>query len=321
MSDALVTRQGASPVITADMVPGYGAIFNAGLLYHEGVYHLFARGARSGYTRGPDGGPKYVDYISDVLVFTSVDSISYEFAYVLCYAGDNGLGCIEDPRVQTIESNGTHVVMTYTNLLSDGFHHIGAHLLDWDGQRFSLGEVPTQVLGPPGIPNKDAVVFNVGDGRVAMLHRIHPDVQLVIFDDLEGLWNASPAFWDGYMDNLADHVVLAPSLGSLGIGAGAPPVKIDDGLLFFYHERRADGAYTMNLALLDPVTAKVRYRLSEATMVPEMEWECHGDVDNVIFVQGACLRGDEVYLVYGAADRCIGAASARVKDLVGALCV
>jgi beta-1,4-mannooligosaccharide phosphorylase len=39
-------------------------------------------------------------------------------------------------------------------------------------------------------------------------------------------------------------------------------------------------------------------------------WECFGYIDNIVFVQGAVPRPDgTIYLTYGAADRCVGAAS------------
>ena len=51
----------------------------------------------------------------------------------------------------------------------------------------------------------------------------------------------------------------------------------------------------------------------------ELDWERRGDVDNVVFVQGAHCDGDEVYLTYGAADRCVGVATAHVGHLLEAL--
>jgi predicted GH43/DUF377 family glycosyl hydrolase len=93
---------------------------------------------------------------------------------------------------------------------------------------------------------------------------------------------------------------------------------VDQGLLFF-HERRADGSYTINLALLDETTGRVLSRLPEPVFEPELDWECWGDVDNVVFVQGAHCDGDDVYLTYGAADRCVGVATARVGHLLDAL--
>jgi predicted GH43/DUF377 family glycosyl hydrolase len=96
-------------------------------------------------------------------------------------------------------------------------------------------------------------------------------------------------------------------------------VRTDDGFLLFFHERLADGSYTMNLALLDEMTGRVRVRLPEPILRAELVWERVGDVNEVVFVQGAHLEGDEIYLTYGAADRCVGAATASVTHLLAVL--
>jgi predicted GH43/DUF377 family glycosyl hydrolase len=311
------------PIIEAGSVPGYGAVFNAGLLHHDGTYHLFARGVRAGYRRNDELGPRFVDYISDVLVFTSGDGRSYDFGYVLGRAGTAGVHCFEDPRVQRVRSgDGEHVVMTYTNLPREESGlpwRIGAHRLSWDGRRFHLDEATGQLLGPDGVANKDAVVFTLADARVALIHRIHPDMQLAVFDDLDHLWHAGPDYWDVYLADLDEHALIRPTPGALGVGAGAPPVLTEAGFLLFFHERRADGAYTINLALLDQATGRLHSRLPQPLLEPELDWECRGDVDNVVFVQGAHCDGDDVYLTYGAADRCVGVATARVSHLLDAL--
>ena len=55
-------------------------------------------------------------------------------------------------------------------------------------------------------------------------------------------------------------------------------------------------------------------------MRAELPWKCAGDADNVIFVQGAVPRPDgTIYLTYGAADRCVGAASVTTAEILGAL--
>ena len=112
---------------------------------------------------------------------------------------------------------------------------------------------------------------------------------------------------------------MKPTSGALGIGAGAPPVHTDEGLLLFFHERRADGAYTANLALLDHDTGRVISRLDRHLLEPELHWEREGDVNNVVFIQGAHCEGDLIYLTYGAADKCIGAATAQISNLIQAL--
>jgi predicted GH43/DUF377 family glycosyl hydrolase len=154
---------------------------------------------------------------------------------------------------------------------------------------------------------------------VALIHRIHSDIQLAVFDDLDHLWHAGPEFWDPYTSDLDAHTLIRPTPGALGVGAGAPPVATDAGLLLFFHERRADGAYTANLALLDKDTGRLVSPLDQPLLEPELEWERQGDMENVVFVQGAHSEGDIVYLTYGAADRCVGVATAHVDHLVRAL--
>ena len=55
-------------------------------------------------------------------------------------------------------------------------------------------------------------------------------------------------------------------------------------------------------------------------MRPELPWERVGDVNDVVFVQGAVARPDgTIYLAYGAGDRCVGAATVQAADVVQAL--
>ena len=132
------------PIVQAGQVPGYEPIFNAGLLYREGTYHLFARGVRSGYRLNTGDGPRFLDYVSDILVFDSRDGIRYKFRYVLATPGQHGSHAFEDPRVQRVRSNGeSQVVMTYTDLppIPDGDPwRIGVQRLTYADRRFHLDE-------------------------------------------------------------------------------------------------------------------------------------------------------------------------------------
>ncbi len=320
-----VRRLRDEPIVEAGAAPGYGPVFNAGVLHHGGMYHLFARAVRPGYRQSETpGGPRFTDYVSDVVVFTSRDGHSYDYGYVLARSGSDGTQCFEDPRVQWVTSRGgRHLVMTYTDVPSSRSGlpwRIGARRLTWGGQRFELADPhPGRLLGPAGVKNKDAVVFTLADGRVALIHRIDPDMQIAVFDDLEHLWDAAGDYWDAHLADLDAHTLIRPGAGALKVGAGAPPLRTEAGFLLFFHERLADGTYTMNLALLDETTGRARSRLPEPLLEPELSWELRGDVDRVVFVQGAHLAGDEVYLTYGAADRCVGAATGSVSRLLDAL--
>lgn len=313
------------PIVDAGAVSGYGPIFNAGLIAQDGVFHLFARGVREGYRRNGGSGPRFLDYVSDILVFTSSDGgRTFAFQQVLARGGGEAVYAYEDPRVQRVRSGGTErVVLTYTHLpdpSSGEPWRIGAHRLGYAEGRFFLNRTSGRVLGPDDVANKDAVLFNLRDGRVAMLHRVHPNIQVAVFDSLDELWSPPHGYWDEHVRDLERHTIIRPSPGALGVGAGAPPVAVDGDLVLFYHEREASGRYTMRVALLDHDTGRVVSTLPRPAMRPELAWERAGDVDDVVFVQGAVLLEDgTIYLTYGAADRCVGAASVDAAEVVGAL--
>ena len=320
----LVERLLSRPIVRSGSVAGYGAVFNAGLLHHDNRFHLFARSVRAGYRANSGPGPRFHDYISDILVFTSDDGQSYDFDYVFAAAGDNGVACYEDPRVQSVTSSeNEHLVMTYTNLppADAGMPwRIGAHRLRYVDGRFVFDETSGRLLGPDGVENKDAVVFNLSDGRVAMIHRVHPNMQLAVFDDLDHLWDADAEYWRLHLAELDNHTIIRPTPGALGVGAGAPPVETPHGLLLLFHERNCKGTYTMKAALLDPHTGAVVAQLEEPIMVPRLDWERWGDVEDVVFVQGVHRLGDGfLYIVYGAADSDVGAARIQENRLLEAL--
>jgi predicted GH43/DUF377 family glycosyl hydrolase len=319
-----VRRISDEPIIAADSLPGYGPIFNAGVIHHDGRFHLFARGVRAGYRRNDGPGDRFLDYISDVLMFTSSDGRRYEFQQVLAAGSSGGVNSYEDPRVQRVSSGGTeHVFMTYTNLPKPETGlpwRVGVQRLAYEDGRFCLNPGSGHVVGPDGIKDKDAVLFNLRGGRVGLIHRIHPNIQLALFDSLDQLWDPAPGYWPGYLRDVERHTLISPAAGAISVGAGAPPLATENGLLLFFHEREADGHYTTKVALLDDETGRVRSLLPDPIMRAELPWECAGDVDNVIFVQGAVPQPDgTIYLTYGAADCCVGAATVATTELHEAL--
>jgi predicted GH43/DUF377 family glycosyl hydrolase len=323
-SSVTVRRVDERPVIEFGSVEGYGPIFNAGALFHDGRFHIFARGVHDRYRRNTHAGARFLDYISDVLVFVSDDGCSYEFQQVLAESSADGIYSYEDPRVQRVQTaDGEQVVISYTNLPAPEtkkFWRIGVHNLGYADGRFFLNHTSGSVVGPEGEPNKDAVIFNLRDGRVALIHRIYPNMQLAVFDTLDELCDPPAEYWDEYMTDLDRHTIIRPVDTSLGVGAGAPPVATADGLILLYHERDGNEHYTTKAALLDDVTGQVKSILPEPIMRPELEWERAGDVDNVVFIQGAVLKPDgTIYVTYGAADRCVGAACVSTDELLAAL--
>lgn len=116
------------------------------------------------------------------------------------------------------------------------------------------------------------------------------------------------------------------------IGAGPPPVKIDAGWLLIYHgvaTHLGGTIYQAGAALLDREDpGKVLCRTRDNLLEPRELYELVGQVPNVVFPSGLICdppREDgtlspesTVRVVYGAADTCIGLATATVRELSNA---
>lgn len=163
--------------------------------------------------------------------------------------------------------------------------------------------------------DKDGVLFPAKfDGEYAILHR--PDA------------GGHQHIWSAYSKDLVrwgePHCVLregyGPTWDAVKVGAGPPPIRTDKGWLLIYHGVKAYGGellYRVGLALLDKdephkVLARARGNVFEA----EAPYEVTGLVPNVVFPTGAILRGDEVWMYYGAADKCVALATAKLDDLL-----
>src|ERR1700686_4174907 len=91
-----IERVGSTPIVEYGAVAGCGPIFNAGGVFHDGRFHLFARGVHERYRRNLGAGARFLDYISDILLFTSEDGRSYEFQQVLAESSPDQIYSYED---------------------------------------------------------------------------------------------------------------------------------------------------------------------------------------------------------------------------------
>lgn len=106
------------------------------------------------------------------------------------------------------------------------------------------------------------------------------------------------------------------------IGMSPPPIETARGWLMIYHGVRQTAAgalYRLGLALF--ARDKIDQCLLRGdlwVMGPEASYECAGDVANVVFPCGYTVADDQerLHLYYGAADTCIGLATARISELL-----
>ena len=261
---------------------------------------------------------------------------------------------IEDPRIVKIE--GTFY-LTYS--VYDGVNVLGSYASSTDLKTFKKESIITpkftynefsrlieccndlnekysfhyKIFQEHGLDNELSKKLFVWDknvmffprkikGKFALLHRIHPGIQLVLFKDFEEL---TKEFWQKYLMDLSDHIIMDPKhpYESSHIGGGCPPIETKDGWLIIYHaaEDTPDGfIYHASAALLDlDDPRKVLGRLKTPLISPTEEWEKKGVVNNIIFPSGTLVVKEKLYIYYGAADTSVAVASVNMNQLLDEL--
>ena len=326
----LFTRA-ALPVLAPDAGVAWasGALFNPGAcLGEDGTLRLLARGVPGGYRRvavehanafEPDFG--FADYVSRLGVATRQADGTFALApepLLAPHTDWDRWGC-EDARITRL--NG-RTWITYTALAEPAAtadRGVGIALASTDDWTTVTRH---GIIGPP-VRDKDAALFpRLVGGRVAMLHRIAPDVQVVFFDDEARLLAPGARFWERELGRLESNTVLRPEQPweDRKVGTGPPPIWTPEGWLLVYHAADARHVYRAGLALLDlddPTRTVARTR--RPVLEPVLEWERRGDVPNVVFPQGATVEDGVLNLYYGAADRAVGHAWAPMADVMAAL--
>lgn len=109
---------------------------------------------------------------------------------------------------------------------------------------------------------------------------------------------------------------------STKVGAGPIPIETSEGWLLIYHGvlTSCNGfVYSWSAALLDlDCPWKVIARAEPYLMSPQMNYECVGDVPNVVFPCAALVDADtgRMAIYYGAADTVIAMAFSKVDEMV-----
>ena len=324
-------RRAPAPVLepTPGVAWASGAVFNPGAaLDADGTLRLLARGVPAGHRRVQvehadphEPALGFERYVSALGLATRQPDGAFALApepAIAPSAGYDRFGC-EDARVTRL---GGRWWVTYTALSEPaatadaGVGIALASTADWETfeRHGRIG---------PAVRDKDAALFSerVG-GRIAMLHRIAPDVQVVFFED-EGQMTAPGArFWERELARLDQATVLRPERPWEGkkVGAGPPPIWTPEGWLLVYHAADAAHVYRAGLALLDPdEPRRVIARTRRPVLAPERPWEVGGDVPNVVFPQGAVVEDGELHLYYGGGDRVVGHAWAPLADALALL--
>jgi len=219
-------------------------------------------------------------------------------------------GC-EDPRIVCIDDR---LHLTYTAY--DGVHSpAGAvssiSVADFLARRFEKWSKPF-LLTPDGVDDKDlALLPERVNGNYLLYHRVNNLICADLVPDLTSGKRVSRCI-----------EVIAPRHGmwdGAKVGSAGPPIKVGGAWIMIYHGVSRHATYRLGVALLDRSGTTVIARSADAVFEPLEKYEYEGDIPNVVFSCGTVVRGDSVFLYYGAADKVIGVAVGSLAHILDAL--
>jgi len=286
---------------------GSFARFNPGVQLKDGIVHMLYRATNSDIKDS-------VNYISSI-GYARLDletNILYDSNEKVIYPTlpEEVKGC-EDPRI--VEFEGSFYIF-YTAF--DGFK---ARVVIAKTDNFieyrKLGVIRHFCW------DKDAFIFPERiNGKIAYLHRIEPSIQLDYFESFDELLSINA--WSDYKNRHKTSTIMKPEFfwENKKIGGSAPPIRTEKGWLLLYHAVDDNFIYRGSIALLglenpSRVVARIPYPLLE----PEEEYELIGDVNNVVFPEGAYIYDNELFVYYGAADKYIALAKIGIDELLDEL--
>jgi predicted GH43/DUF377 family glycosyl hydrolase len=286
---------------------GSFARFNPGVLLKDGIVHMLYRATNSDIKDNEN----YISYIGYAKLDTNTN-ILYDSNERVIYPTlpEEIKGC-EDPRI--VEFEGSFYIF-YTAY--DGITARVAIARTEDFVEYKkLGVIKHFTW------DKDAFIFPERiNGMIAFLHRISPNIQLDYFESFDELLSLNA--WADYENKIETSVIMKSEnfWENQKIGGSVPPIRTDQGWLLLYHAVDDKFVYRGSVALLDlenpsKVIARIPYPLLE----PEEEYELFGDVNNVVFPEGAYIYERELYIYYGAADKYIAVAKITVDELLSEL--
>ncbi len=307
-----LVRYEGNPILSPRPELGWEAksVFNPGVVVAGGRVHMLYRALSHdntsviGYASSSDG--IYFDDQPTVPAYRPRASFEQKAS------PDVPSGC-EDPRLTLLDGR---VYMLYTAF--DGYQaRVAATSIPLDdflAKRWDRWEWPIVISAPEVWDKNAALLPRRIKGKLVVFHRLSLGIWVDWLDSLE----EAQEHW------LGGKVILTPRKGmwdNRKVGIAAPPIETEYGWLILYHGIEEPGTiYRVGAALLDlDDPTRVLARSRRPLLEPEMEWERHGLVPNVVFPCGIAVLGDDLYVYYGGADHVIGVAGVKLKALVEAL--
>ncbi|HRU36069.1 MAG TPA: hypothetical protein P5237_02030, partial [Candidatus Paceibacterota bacterium] len=122
------------------------------------------------------------------------------------------------------------------------------------------------------------------------------------------------SFYDGYNEDVGWELRIR--------GVGAPPIKTKYGWLIFYHanDKLEPNKYKVGAMLLDLMNPEIiLMRSSMPILEPDESFQSNGFKPGIVYVSGAVVKNDILYIYYGVADNYICVAWANFDEFLNNL--
>lgn len=309
-----------NPIIQPDKNEHWQALaaFNPSVVKHDNVFHLLFRALSM-----PAEHHGIKMSVSTIGYAESHDGMRFTNKHQIIKPEEQWerFGC-EDPRITYCQ--GQYFIF-YTALSSYPFSADGIRIglaTTKDFKKFDKHPVTN-------FNSKAMALFPEKiNGKLAAVLTVHTDIPpakiaLAFFEKEEDIW--SEKYWIEWYSDLYCHVIPLLRSPNDHVEVGAPPLKTDQGWLLVYSYiqnyfsgNKIFGIEAVLLDLQDP--SKIIGKTTSPLIIPEKDYELHGDVPNITFPSGAHLENGKLFLYYGAADTvsclAIGEAENLIKELL-----
>ncbi len=226
-------------------------------------------------------------------------------------SGGGTWGGCEDPRVTLIEDRIYMIFVAFNGWDDLRLAMTSISVEDFLAKRFIWS--PIQFLSDKQVIDKSGVLFpEKVKGKYVFFHRVFPNILIDYEDSLD--------FSDGrvlagkYCIKIRDDI-----WDSRKIGAGAPPIRIDEGWLLVYYatDDRDDTQYKIGVMVLDYQNpCKVLYRTDAPAIRPTEWYENEGHKHGIVYPCGAVIKDGKLMVYYGGADSHVNVAYQDMKTLM-----
>jgi len=291
-------------------------VFNPGVIVLEDRIHFIYRAicfdgiSRFGYASSSDG-----FLIDERLPYPVYEHPSLNSGLNYYSFGSGGsFGGAEDARLTRVD-NEDNIFMTYT-ACDEGLRVALTSIKVNDFLKKNWQWEKPVLISPPGEVHKNWVIFPEKiNGQYAILHSLRPRVLIAYRDNLnfqKGEYINS--FYDGYNEETGWEIRIR--------GAGAPPIKTKYGWLVFYHanDKSETNKYKVGAMLLDLMNPEtILMRSSRPILEPDEPFQSNGFKPGIVYVSGAVVKNETLFIYYGVADNYICVAWANFDEFLNDL--